>query len=203
MLNELFTAAFFEEAINQALQLDPNAAEKLAVLEGYRIALRLEHLPNPWLFEIRQARFVIVDGDMTTADVRLTGTFSAFLQLFRTGKVNKHDKLYIEGDLHAAQALQQVLSALTLDFRKLLSERFGEKAGALLTDALERLQRFGEEQRQNIEAEIRRFFNEETGNYVLKTQFDIFIAELAQLEQKIAELEARLTHLEAGYDRNA
>ena len=102
---------------------------------------------RPWLIEIHGGELQFSDDHATLCDVRLSGNLSGFLQLFKkpaNSSTPPRGKLYIEGDLHAAQQFQRVMGELAPDFDAVFRERFGDRLGAYLADAARRLQAHGD-----------------------------------------------------------
>lgn len=199
MLDRLLSASIIEKAINRALQLDPQLAEKLAPLEGKCFSVQLDFLSAPWVFRISNQAFNVVDEEDYTADVTLSGTLGGFLGLFYQDKTaaNPDDKLYISGDLHTAQAFQQVMQSLQPDFRGALVQRFGYKLGGVLAEGLEQFKYQGERARAGLEEQLRELLAGSHAQALTKAQFASFKATIATLEPQLQSLEARLRALEA------
>ena len=129
MLETFLSGSVLARLINSALRLDPAARDKLAALNGRRISLDLGWGERPWLIEIHGGELHFSDDHATLCDVRLSGNLSGFLQLFKkpaNSSTPPRGKLYIEGDLHAAQQFQRVMGELAPDFDAVFRERFGE-----------------------------------------------------------------------------
>ena len=157
MLETFLSGSVLARLINSALRLDPAARDKLAALNGRRISLDLGWRAQPWLIEIHDGELHFSDDHATLCDVRLSGNLSGFLQLFKkpaNSSTPPRGKLYIEGDLHAAQQFQRVMGELAPDFDAVFRERFGERLGSTLADAARRLQAHGEAGKAAIEAEV-------------------------------------------------
>ena len=106
MLETFLSGSVLARLINSALRLDPAARDKLAALNGRRISLDLGWGERPWIIEIHGGELHFSDDHATLCDVRLSGNLSGFLQLFKkpaNSSTPPRGKLYIEGDLHAAQ----------------------------------------------------------------------------------------------------
>ncbi|MDO5090504.1 MAG: SCP2 sterol-binding domain-containing protein [Cardiobacteriaceae bacterium] len=191
MPDALFNETLIASVINRALQLDPDASAKLAALNGKRIALTLEPRTTPWVFRIDDSRLAF-DGASapTDCDVRLSGTLSGFLRLFRPdGEKSEGERLYIEGDLHAAQTFQRVMASLSPDFEHALKTRFGEPLGAKLHDALQTLRRLGEAGREQAENKLADYLQR---TFVSRADYLAREADIQALERRIAALEAQL-----------
>ena len=119
MLETFLSGSVLARLINSALRLDPAARDKLAALNGRRISLDLGWGERPWIIEIHGGELHFSDDHATLCDVRLSGNLSGFLQLFKkpaNSSTPPRGKLYIEGDLHAAQQFQRVMGELAPDY---------------------------------------------------------------------------------------
>ena len=193
MLETFINGRVLARLINSALRLDPAARDKLAALNGRRISLDLGWRAQPWLIEIHDGELQFSDDHATLCDVRLSGNLSGFLQLFKkpaNSSTPPRGKLYIEGDLHAAQQFQRVMADLAPDFETVFRERFGERLGSFLADAARRLQAHGEAGKAAVEAKLRAFLSENG----CATR-----ADAADFARRVQALTARLARLETRF----
>lgn len=201
MLEKLLQGSMLEAAINAALNLDPQAAEKLAALNGRRVSVQLEGMAQLWLFSIDNARLHLAESAQAAeADVRLRGNIGGFLQLFRGAdnqmqKVSSGNKLYIEGDVYAAQQFQRVMAELSPDFDAVLRARLGDKLGGAAAAAVQTLREQGEWAKDKAEAWLQEFVRGETG-FVSQAEFAAQAAEIERLQQRLQALERRLIEWE-------
>lgn len=197
MIERFLNAGLIENAINQALQLDPQAREKLAVLNGQQIAITLELIDRPWVFAIEDGRLYLSDTDAEDCDVRLSGTLGGFLHLFRQAQPRKtEDKLYIAGDLHSAQQFQRTMAELKPDFEAVLRQRFGDKVGHTVASVLQQIRTQGEQMRQQAEDRLRDYLQSEDSPFLSYRQYSEQRSKLEALEATLTALEARLQKLE-------
>lgn len=192
MLEQFFNEHILARLINGALQLDPQAAEKLDSLHGKRIAITLEPRDEAWVFRIEGGRLVFDDVAARDCDVRLSGNLSGFMRLFKnSADVQKSagERLYIEGDLHTAQTFQRVMGMLKPDFAGVLRERFGEKIGGALAEGFEQLRRVGESGRAQMEERLRNWLESE---FVTRERYLAQAGELQALQKRVDALEALL-----------
>lgn len=200
MIEKFLNSSLFGRAINAALNLDPQAREKLASLEGRRISIHLDLFPSPWVFKIENQSLKTSSADEAQTDVRLTGTLGGFMRLFKSAndhvQSNHNDKLYIEGDLHAAQAFQSVMKDLKPDFYQVFTEKFGAKIGGFLADALKQIQAGGAQTKMVVEEKFKGFFNHQEYGCVSNEDFDQFANRIQILQHQLLQLEHRLKDLE-------
>lgn len=197
MLDTFLNENIFLRVINSALQLDPQASEKLAALEGKRVAITLEPRDEAWIFRIDMGRLALDGGSARDCDVRLSGNLSGFLHLFKSGEAgaakSEDARLYIEGDLHTAQTFQRVMGSLSPDFEGVLRERFGDKLGAALAEGVAQLRRVGESGRAQVEARLRVWLDDE---FVSRERFLAQAGEIQALRKRLDALEALLNRVE-------
>lgn len=192
MLEQFFNDKLILGVINRALQLDGQARDKLGALDNKCIAITLEPRSEAWIFRIRDGCLAFDDTvSARDCDVRLSGTFAGFLRLFKQNAPQRQDgeRLYIEGDLHTAQTFQRVMASLSPDFDTILRQRFGERLGGFLNEALEQVRRFGEQGRAQIESKLRDYLAD---TFVSRSEFSRQSAVLDALEARIEALSARL-----------
>lgn len=166
MFEALFSASVLTRLINTALSLDPLAQEKLSLLDGRRVSICLDFQNTPWIIDVCAGKLVFSDDHEHPCDIRLSGSLAGFLQLFRTAApitAGNRAKLYIEGDLHAAQQFQRVMGTLQPDFDRVLRERFGNHLGAVLADAARKLQQQGENIKNITEEKMMTFLRDKGG----------------------------------------
>ena len=162
-------------------------------MNGRRISLDLGWGERPWLIEIHGGELQFSDDHATLCDVRLSGNLSGFLQLFKkpaNSSTPPRGKLYIEGDLHAAQQFQRVMADLAPDFETVFRERFGERLGSFLADAARRLQAHGEAGKAAVEAKLRAFLSE--NGCATRADAADFARRVQALTARLARLETRL-----------
>ena len=186
MLETFLSGSVLARLINSALRLDPAARDKLAALNGRRISLDLGWGERPWIIEIHGGELQFSDDHATLCDVRLSGNLSGFLQLFKkpaNSSTPPRGKLYIEGDLHAAQQFQRVMGELAPDFDAVF-------LGSTLADAARRLQAHGEAGKAAIEAKLRAYISE--NGCATRSEAADFAHRLQALTARLARLETRL-----------
>lgn len=189
MLETFLSGSVLARLINSALRLDPAARDKLAALNGRRISLDLGWGERPWIIEIHGGELHFSDDHATLCDVRLSGNLSGFLQLFKkpaNSSTPPRGKLYIEGDLHAAQQFQRVMGELAPDFDAV----FRERLGSTLADAARRLQAHGEAGKAAIEAKLRAYLSE--NGCATRSEAADFAHRVQALGARLARLETRL-----------
>ncbi|MDO4642973.1 MAG: SCP2 sterol-binding domain-containing protein [Cardiobacteriaceae bacterium] len=189
MLELFFTDRVLATLINSALHLDPEARKKLSSLDGRRISIDLGWRERPWIVEIREGELCFVDDTSTLCDVRLKGNLSGFLQLFKktANTPAPSSRLYIEGDLHAAQQFQRVMGELSPNFDAILRARFGERLGSILADAARHLQTQGEVAKSKLETKLKEFLT--TNGCASRSETTSFAQRLNALTTRIERLE--------------
>lgn len=128
---EQWTAQLWELvllALNQALKLDPEAATKLAPLNGKTVSLSLDGVPF-----VAWVRFE--DGTVQSlatqehADLALSGNLGGYVSLVRQNERHPDDRLRLMGDVHDAQVLQSALKTLKPDIEAACVATFGAARG--------------------------------------------------------------------------
>ncbi|UJF24853.1 SCP2 sterol-binding domain-containing protein [Suttonella sp. R2A3] len=198
MIERLFDGALLEKMLNQALSLDSELAEKLAPLEGKTISIRLNLRERPWYLQVSGGRFYLLDeATADQADVRLSGSLSGFLRLFRSNAQAQgvNDKLYIEGDLHSAQQFQRVMAQISPDFDALFKQRFGDRLGSLIADGMHELRQQGDKARDVLEQKLADYLHHETDGVLTRTDALAHQHRISELRRRLDRLEARVKQL--------
>lgn len=125
-----------ERLLNHALALDPDAALRLAKLEGKTVEL---HLDGPDLgLEARVVGGTLQVGPIREcADIRVRTTPGVVLTMaLDRGHELAPGKLEIAGDAGLARQVESLLKGFHPDLEALLAERVGDVAGVPLARAL-------------------------------------------------------------------
>lgn len=193
MFEQFFSSSVLARLINSALALDPQAQQKLSVLDGKRVNICLDFQSQPWTIDICAGKLQFSEDHDSPCDIRLSGSLAGFLQLFKSSAatpVGNRAKLYIEGDLYAAQQFQQVMGELKPDFEAVLRKRFGNHLGAMLAESARVLQQQGENVKQTLEDKMLHFLRDKGGatcheNALLTERLQLLLQRIEQIEQSV------------------
>lgn len=195
----------FEASINLVLKQDAATLIKFAELQEKTIAFELTDL-NLTLYIFPHAEGVQVqylyEGQV---DTTLQGSTLAFINMslgdatdsFFSGDVR------IKGDLELGQKFNRIIKNLDLDWEELLSNYTGDlvafKAGSLIRS----FSAWGQGALQTLELDAREYLQDEGNLTPYPAELNEFTADISQLRNDTARLEARISRLQKQLDNAA
>lgn len=188
-----------EEAVNRALQLDPDAIRRLGALEGKVILLELAAEGAP-------LRFYLFPGASglrlqraydRMPDVTISGTAAVFLrQLVRGPTVS--DALTIRGDIELGQRFQRILSGLEPDWEEGLARVVGDVPAHQIARLAQGLREWAGQALQTLGADGAEYLQEEALILARRERVREFLREVDRLRADTDRLEKRLQRLASG-----
>ncbi|MBR1374782.1 MAG: SCP2 sterol-binding domain-containing protein [Cardiobacteriaceae bacterium] len=175
-----------EFALNQALQLDPTSHSKLSELNNTSVAISLEDFSD-WIFVVEGGSLRNSNKSINECDLKLSGNIGGFLDLFRSqdAERNPKNRLYIEGDVRTAQKFQQVMGRIKPDFDAVLRARLGEEIGGAAASIFSTVKEQGGKFKNTAQTAVDAWLMGEKSPFVGREEFDVFVAKLRVLEDKI------------------
>lgn len=185
-------AAAIERAINQALEADPAATQRLKALDGRCIKLVLSGLGIDLIFAGEANRLRVSAESDLPPDTVITGSPGALLAMAAPDWFGKQSGVRIDGDAGAAQAMEQLLRKLDPDWEGLLTEQLGEVLGhqvwRLLRDSFSEGRRLG-----GVAGEqVGHYLREESGLLTTRAEGQSFARDVDELREAADRLEARM-----------
>lgn len=183
---EALLAEALQTAANRLLRLDPESPRLLAPLAGKRIRIEFQPFGLSLVLALGEREVVVLTGEVP-ADVTLRGTPLAFFRLLLAR--NPRRELFqgvvaVEGDLHLAQRLQQLLGHFRADLDGLLGEEPAHLLRALLAWQGESWRAFQEDLAASLQEERRILPH--------RRAFEAFAREVARLRDDTERLSSRL-----------
>lgn len=202
MAFELPTAltAALETALNRYLHLDPNAVQRLAVLEGKVIGIVVEDL-NLHMYLLPGKDGVQVLGRCEhPADTMLYATPAALWRLARGGDAARmmlRREVRIEGDTQLGQEFRAILERLDIDWEEHLSGLIGDVLAHQLSRGMQAGRRWSTATAESLEQDLSEFLQEEAQLLPAPAQVLSFMDDVDRLRSDVDRLEARLRRLRA------
>jgi ubiquinone biosynthesis protein UbiJ len=167
LIPQLITSTL-EAAVNKLAKLDPTFTRRCQPLVGKQLMVEIEELKVPLTFVVGEQRISILSSKDEPSDCAIKTSLSALKELKDPNQITrliKDSQLSLEGDIHLAQQVSQLIKETKIDWEEHLSDYLGD---AMAHKIATRFKHFGE-------------------LLASKNQdFDRIITELAQDEIKVA-----------------
>ena len=184
-----------ELTLNQVLALDPASRSRLSAMSGSTLAVQVQQ-PNVTLFvSVHTDRLRLsprFEGDVTTT---LIGSASALagLLLRREPLTNLQGrKLELRGDVRFAQALQNLLLDLQIDWEFQLSRLIGDIPTQAMADTAHTAQNYVKTASSRMRDEVQDFLQQESGLLPGHAEMNAFYDGVQALVLRTDRLDARL-----------
>lgn len=188
-----------ELALNRALKLDPDTADKLRSLQGQHIELHLEAPPLSMAITVR------ADGSLQVgpadaareADLSLRATLGAVLGQLMPSRDDAAPvgKLKISGDAELARRLQKLAKGFDPDFDAAFAGVFGDVLGVQIARMLrEGLQR-GRGEAVRLARDLAEYLVEERRDVVSRTEQSAFFDDVDDLRDGVERMAKRVERL--------
>ncbi|MCG7925708.1 MAG: SCP2 sterol-binding domain-containing protein [Candidatus Thiodiazotropha taylori] len=195
------TAALFaslEQLLNQAINLDPEAAKRLAPMQGRVIqldllgtGLNLYMIPEPQGFQVLSH----FEGE---ADCLLRGSLLDLASMRNPS--NSSDQLFngsvtIEGDTALAQRFGAFFSSLDIDWEEQLSRLTGDVAAHQIGSLARGFLGWGKQLNQTTSLNLKEYLEEELRLIPGRYEMNPFLQDVDRLRDDVERLEARIQRL--------
>lgn len=187
-----------QEALNRALQLDPDSRDRLQALNGRRIEAHLQAPDISLALDVRDGQVQV--GPVQTdsePDISLKSTLSGVLQslpLFAQGRTAV-GAMRISGDIELARLLQDLMKSYNPDWQAPFERAFGPIAGPQLARVLQEGLRHARVSAVNLAQSGAEYATEEARVVVGKAELADFHTEVDRLRQRGDRLQARVKRL--------
>jgi ubiquinone biosynthesis protein UbiJ len=190
--------ASLEQLLNQAISLDPEAASRLAPMQGRVIqldllgsGLTLYLIPEPQGFQILSH----FEGD---ADCCLRGSLLDLANM--RNPTDSADQLFggsvtIEGDTALAQRFGEFFSRLDIDWEEQLSRLTGDVAAHQIGNLARGFFNWGKQLNQTASLNLKEYLEEEVRLVPGRYEMEPFLEDVDRLRDDVERLEARIQRL--------
>lgn len=190
-------ARVLNAALNRALALDADAAQRLTRLEGRTLAIALRG--RRWrLFAVVRGGRLEVGRVPAAADVTISGSPADFIALARAnqrGEMLGAGRVEIQGDLAIAQEVQGLLSELDLDWEGWLAVHLGDITAHRIGRAVRGALAFGEKTARRFELDIAEYLRHELMILPQREEVERYGRAVFDLADAVDRAEARLRRL--------
>ena len=189
----------FESAINRYLHLDPDAAARMARLDGQCVALDLRGLDLMLFILPGEQGIRLQDSFEGEADTVLRGTPLGMLQLGlggNSGKTLFSGEVLIEGDVETGQVFKAILDEMDIDWEEQLSKLTGDFLAHRLGNATRRVRSTLQHSRSTLEHDIGEYLQEELRVLPSRIETENFSADVSRISMDVERMEARIKRLQ-------
>lgn len=187
-------ASAIEFVLNQAVALDPKAAEHLATLDGRWLKIEIDGLAIDLWLAFHGERFrVLAEPDRADmqAETRIGGTPASLLAMALPA-IDSGAEVRIEGNPRLAQQFQQVMKLLDPDVEQALGDWFGPLIGPQIWRMVSEAAEFGRHATRTSADQFSHWLREESELVPRADEWRAFRDGVDDLREAVDRLEARV-----------
>jgi ubiquinone biosynthesis protein UbiJ len=194
-----------ETALNRAVALDAETAQKLIALNGRSVQL---HLRGPELtlrIDVEQGKLKVGPGaDDSSLRVAASPASLLAMALRRNDDGVAPGKVEIAGDADLARRLEKLASQFSPDFEEAFAQTFGDVLGVPIARAVRAAFGHGKESARHFTEDTADWLRDEQRIALAPGEVDAFLDGVDTVRERAERLEARLARLErASAERRA
>ena len=189
-----------QKLVNDALQYDLSAEQKLATLAGKTLVLEVSEPSLTISLTIEANGFVFIQAEKVEpydalVSGKATDLFTVMRAKDRTAAMMAHE-IRIEGDTRTFFAIQDVLSQLDIDWGMALADKVGDIAAHVLADGLRFFGKIATNHAASFRRTSRNFLREESGWFVQDSIWRVHTQTVQKARQDVERLAAKIRRLE-------
>lgn len=192
-LNTLLAAQ--EAILNRFLKLDPESSKSLNNLSGKVVKLELNSLTHYWLF--KSDTIYLTKNYSGVVDLVLRGSVFDFMRLAFMKKESALTAMPIQvsGDMEFAKQFKDLFSNLEIDWEEQLSRVVGDTVAYPIAQFFKSLSQWAKQSLDDLSQNITDYVQAEMDYLVPDEELQIFFADIDDLRDDAARLEARMNRL--------
>jgi len=192
-LNTLLAAQ--EAILNRFLKLDPESSKVLNNLSGKVVKLELSSLTHYWLF--KSDTIYLTKNYSGVVDLVLRGSVFDFMRLAFMKKESALTAMPIQvsGDMEFAKQFKDLFSNLEIDWEEQLSRVVGDTIAYPLAQFFKSLSQWAKQSIDDLSQNVTDYVQAEMDYLVPDEELQIFFADIDDLRDDAARLEARMNRL--------
>lgn len=194
-LNTLLAAQ--EIILNRFLKLDPESSKVLNNLSGKVVKLELNALSHYWLF--KSDTIYLTKNYSGLVDLVLRGSVFDFMRLAFMKKESALTAMPIQvsGDMEFAKQFKDLFSNLDIDWEEQLSQIVGDTVAYPIAQFFKSLSQWAKQSVGTLGQNITDYVQAELDYLVPDEELQVFFADIDDLRDDAARLEARIARLHA------
>lgn len=188
--------------LNRNIPEVTRARELCAELAGKTIAVRVRKSALNAFFTIHDESILLRGASDVEPDVVISGSLVALGGLAATGNSGaiRDGDVDLTGDAATAQAFQELMAVARPDLEEGVSSLVGDAAAHSLGTLARNTQRWAEDARATMGANIREYVQEESQDAPSRYEVERFSQDVATLRDDVDRLAARIDRLQRGRD---
>jgi len=186
--------------LNRNIPEITRARELCAELAGKTIAIRVRKSGLNAFFSFDEQSISLSSQSDIDPDVVISGSLLALGGLAATGNADaiRGGDVDLSGDAATAQAFQELMAAARPDLEEGVSSLVGDAAAHSLGTLARNTQRWAEDARSTMGANIREYVQEESQDAPSRYEVERFAGQVATLRDDVDRLAARIDRLQQG-----
>lgn len=191
-----------EAFLDRALALDPDAAARLAPLEGRSIELTWTPADIGLRLEVRDGRLG-VGPRAEQADLSMSGTLAGFARLLLPNSAGAMPagRVQMAGDADLARQLAQLAERFKPDLDAAFGRVLGASNGAIAATTLRDGLRWAQRSAGTLAIDAADYVREESRDTPARDELDAFHADVDRLRDDTERLAARIARIAASAER--
>lgn len=190
--------ASIETALNKLLMLDNSSQQRMSLLIGHTVGVKITELKQPLFFNFNTQHVEVLGQYEGEIAVQLTLDFNALMILKNNGDINeliKSDQLIINGDIKILQSFADLLTKLDIDWEELLSNYTGDVLAFKIGQGLNKLKKNISHQTQKTQMNAKAYITEEARLVLGHLEFVHFGDQVAELSSQTDLLAQQIIQL--------
>lgn len=193
MLKEV-SLKFINNAIQQALSLDPSTQRALKPLVNKVIVLHITGFDKTVFCVFTESTMQLCDHHEGKVDTTLSGGPFSLLAILLTKELNVSG-VTIEGEIATAQQAKQFAETLDIDWEDLLASKIGGTPAYYLHKIGSKLKTYFKQQGQELQDNLADYLKDEKQYLVSPEQVESLYHDIDECRFQVDRLAARLQHL--------
>ncbi|BBB15879.1 ubiquinone biosynthesis protein UbiJ contains SCP2 domain [Candidatus Rickettsiella viridis] len=184
-----------EAILNRFLKLDPESSKVLNNLSGKVVKLELNSLTHYWLF--KSDTIYLTKNYSGVVDLVLRGSVFDFMRLAFMKKESALTAMPIQvsGDMEFAKQFKDLFSNLEIDWEEQLSRVVGDTIAYPIAQFFKSLSQWAKQSIDDLSQNVTDYVQAEMDYLVPDEELQIFFADIDDLRDDAARLEARMNRV--------
>lgn len=193
-----------ENAINQALKLDPDTQKRLKSLQGKIIKIVITDWGMEMYVAPKADKIYLYAEWASPADATICGSLTGLFRVAVKGAsgVSLFEQgVQVEGDIELGEQLREMIRQLDLDWEGCLAKILGDSVTHAISWRAKKVVATSKQTTANLAHQYRDYWQFEKNYLPSAEQVEAFYQEIDQLKEDIDRAEARLLRLEKRRER--